>query len=409
MTEKTRQILIIILGLLLIGIALGVIIFFILKKVSPINLGQGGGQIAPTSTVFPGTGGRTPAGQGGVGTSTSTLPTAGEIPKGGPAYYQGKATEMISSDYAKNANIDNNGGLRYYNASDGKYYKIDANGNIVALSDKVFYSVENTTWGKTKDVAVIEYPDGNKTVYDFDKEKQATLPKHWEEFSFSPDSNQITGKSLGLNQDNNWLVTINSDGTNTKLIESMGSNSDKVTVDWSPSGQTAALSRTGDEVAADQEEVLLIGLNGENLKSIIVEGFGFREKWSPSGNQLLFSVYSDRSNYKPELWIVNAYGEQIGTNRRLLNLYTWANKCTFADENTIYCAVPQTMPTGAGMSPDIIADVSDDVYKIDLKTNIKTKIDISGDYTINNITYDSKNNKLLFTDSTKSGIYKINL
>lgn len=409
MTEKTRQILIIVLGLLLIGIALGIIIFFILKKVSPLTFGPTGGQITPTSTVFPGTGGRTPVGPGGTATGTGGLPTAGEIPKGGPAYYQGKPVEMISSDYAKNASIDNSGGLRYYNASDGKYYKIDANGNVVALSDKIFYNVQNTTWGKTKDIAVVEYPDGAKTVYDFDKEKQTTLPKHWEEFSFSPSSDQIAGKSLGLNQDNNWLVTVNNDGTNTKLVESMGLNSDKVTVNWSPSGQTAALSRTGDEVAANQEEVLLIGLNGENLKSIIVEGYGFREKWSPGGSQLLFSVYSDRSNYKPELWIVDAYGGQIGNNRRLLNLYTWANKCTFADENTIYCAVPQTMPTGAGMSPDIIADVSDDVYKIDLKTNIKTKINVDGNYTINNLSYDSKNNKLLFTDSTKSGIYKINL
>ncbi len=74
---------------------------------------------------------------------------------------------------------------------------------------------------------------------------------------------------------------------------------------------------------------------------MVVEGRDFREKWSPTGQKMLYSVYSIRSNFKPELWIVNAEGNNIGTGRKLLNLSTWADKCTFADDRFVYCAVHQ--------------------------------------------------------------------
>jgi hypothetical protein len=124
---------------------------------------------------------------------------------------------------------------------------------------------------------------------------------------------------------------------------------------------------------------------------------------------LLYSVYSSRSEFKPELWIVDAQGDNIGNNRKLLQLNTWADKCTFGNDETIYCAVPKDLPVGAGMSRTIANSNYDELYKIDLKTNLKTPISLDGNYTINSIFYDSAKNKLLFTDLNKTGLYQSQL
>ena len=87
--------------------------------------------------------------------------------------------------------------MRYYNANDGKFYHLTSDGQIKEMSEQTFYNVNKVTWANNTDKAVLEYPDSSKIVYDFDKQKQTTLPKHWEEFSFSPDGGQIAAKAWG--------------------------------------------------------------------------------------------------------------------------------------------------------------------------------------------------------------------
>jgi hypothetical protein len=92
----------------------------------------------------------------------------------------------------------------------------------------------------------------------------------------------------------------------------------------------------------------------------------------------------------------------------MLKINTWAEKCAFANETTLYCAVPRSLPAGAGMSPESFSSY-DDMYKIDTKTGLKTNIALGDDYTINNITFDKTKNKLYFTDSNQSGIFEIKI
>lgn len=406
--ERKKQLLMIFL-FILVACLLGFILYYIFTRTSIIRPLPGKPVATTTVSGLP-TAGERPAVVPGEGEEVPTiLPSAGEISKPGQAYTRPQAVERLTTDYALYPAIKTDGSLRYHNANDGKFYKITSDGTIEKLSDKVFYNVDNVSWANGKDLAVIEYPDGANIIYDFENTKQVTIPNHWEEFTFSPQDNEIGAKSMGLSENNRWLISVKTDGTGTKLIEPMGNNADKVDVSWSPSGQTLALSRTGDVIGNDQEEVLFVGLHGENFKSLVVEGFDFRHQWSTDGKQILFSTYSDRSDYKPELWIASAFGDNIGSNRTLLNLDTWADKCTFAGQTALYCAVPKTMPRGAGMAPEIISDVYDGLYKIDLKTKAKTPVTLDGDYTIDNISYDTSNNKILFTDKNKTGVFKVNL
>jgi hypothetical protein len=368
---------------------------------------------APTgSGALPGSQTRTTtAGVGDGGVGAGGLPTAGITRQpDNQNFYRPQAVTQLTKDLAVYPSVaSNNGSLRYHNASDGKFYKTNADGSLSSLSDQVFFNVQDVTWAKTQDKAVLSYPDGSKIVYDFAKNKQVTLPKHWEDFSFSPDSSEIAAKSIGLSPENRWLVTTKDDGTGTKLIEPLGNNAEKVIVDWSPSRQVAAFSKTGAPQGADRSEIFLLGLGGENFKSIIVEGLDFQSQWSTTGQKLLYSVDSARSGYKPELWITNAYGDQIGSGRLSLQLNTWAEKCTFADDNTVYCAAPRELPEGAGMVPEIARTTPDDLYKIDLKTGLKTPIALDKNYTFDTVSYDATRKKVIFTDTQQVGAFQVNL
>jgi hypothetical protein len=405
-----KKIMLIIL-LLLVTVLIGIGLYTMFKKTGPPTA-----PTTPAGGVTPGAGGVLPSAgtrtttPGGAETPGGVLPSAGFVVQtSSPAgYYKPEAVTQVSADYAVYPSLNQTGGFRYYNAADGKFYSIK-DGKTIPLSEQVFYNASNVTWAKNKDTAVIEYPDSSKIIYNFETEKQVTLPKHWQEFSFSPEGKEVAAKAMGLAPENRWLVTVRDDGSGTKIIEPMGNYADQVQVDWSPSWQVVAFSQTGEAQGADRREVLLVGLNGENFKSLIVEGEGFEPNWSPTGKKLLYSVYSARSDFSPELWISDAYGDNIGNNRQTLKLNTWADKCSFADDTTLYCAVPQSLPQGSGMSREVANDISDDLYKIDLKTGLKTIIPLDGDYNITNISFDTTKSKIYFTDLNRSGVFASNL
>ncbi|MFH1946676.1 MAG: hypothetical protein ABIJ23_00750 [Candidatus Magasanikbacteria bacterium] len=392
---------------IIITIALGYLLYrvFFAKKEVPTGLPPGA---ITTPGILPSAeeGVVTP----GVTPVPGTLPSAEEIIyldeyEEYEEYRPYPVTQMVTAPII-NPSLNKSGTANFYNQSDGKFYKIDASGNPKTLSDEVFYNVQNVTWSPIKDESIIEYPDGSNIYYNFDTSEQVTLPQHWEDFSFSPLGDKIASKSVGLSPDNRWLVTSDPKGKSVSLIEPMGENADRVTVDWSPNKQVVALSRTGEAQGSDREEILFVGLHGENFRSMIVEGRDFREQWSPTGQKMLYSVYSIRSNFQPELWIVNAEGDNIGSGRKLLNLSTWADKCTFADDRFVYCAVPSESKMGAGLAPDLLNDVNDKLYKIDTKTGIKNEIPLEGYHVIDEIIL-GENKTLYFTDKNQSGLFNI--
>jgi hypothetical protein len=85
-------------------------------------------------------------------------------------------------------------GLRYYDDYDGKFYYLNKDGEPELLSDEIFYNVEEVSWSSTKNKAILEYPDGSNILYDFETDKQTTLPKHWED-SISLRREKIVAKS----------------------------------------------------------------------------------------------------------------------------------------------------------------------------------------------------------------------
>lgn len=314
------------------------------------------------------------------------------------------STYNVSDSPALKPSVSNNNTLQYYNKSDGMFYMVDPGGNLHALSEQIFYNVENVVWSPKFNKAVLEYPDGSNIIYDFSLKQQITLPAHWKNFSFSRDGSQITAKSIGLDPSNRWLLVVNSDGTNARSIEDLGNNESKVYPNWSPSGQIAAFYTKGIDI--DRQYIFFIGLNKENFPSAIIEGRGIEATWNPNGQKLLYSAHSTLSDNKPLLWVMDASPNTIGANRKRLNVETWASKCVFSSITDMYCAVPRSLPEGAGLLPDLAKETSDDIYKINIETGARQAVaTLDKDYSFSDLTI-SGDEKFLYAIDNKTGILK---
>ena len=184
---NTKKILLIV-AFVLVAIIIGLAIYFVIFRGKTGFFAPTG--TAPTSTVqtFPGSGVRQVVTTTGTVVSPGTLPSAGVVTQPTPpSYYQQKLVTQLTNDFSTYPSLNSsNGNMRYYNSLEGKFYKITTDGSITSLSDKTFYNASKVTWATTKDKAIIEYPDSSKIIYNFDKSSQVSLPRHWEDFSFSP-------------------------------------------------------------------------------------------------------------------------------------------------------------------------------------------------------------------------------
>jgi hypothetical protein len=406
-------------GFVAITIAIGFLFYKMFFQISPQIV-----EVTPTET---GTGTGLPtAGEGGVQQATGGT---GQIPGSGTTILPGGTAGNDQPDSSKPSNLANggltstkaivtssslspsitsNGDVQYYNREDGYFYRVTSSGDIEKMSDRVFYSVDKVTWAPNNNKAILEYPDGSKILYDFETKKQISYPKHWEDFSFSPQSDQVIAKSIALDPDNRFLTIAGTDGSTAKNLEEIGTNADKVITGWSPNNQIVATYTKS--LDFDRQEVFFVGLNGENFKSTIIEGRGLTYEWSKTGDRLLYSAYNTRSDLKPKLWVVDAQGDTINQNRRSLEINTWADKCTFASNTEIYCAVPTNLEAGSGIFRDIANNTNDEIYKIDLETGTSKLIAIpDGNYSVKEIMVDDGQNNLTFSDQNSGAIYQIKL
>lgn len=317
---------------------------------------------------------------------------------------QGRKTWVspVLIDPVKAATLSANGSSSiYYDPKTGYFYETDYLGNKTLMSDQIFYNVQSINWAPSKDRAIIEYPDGFKVMYDFNKGKQYTLPNNWEDFSWDPAGDRIAFKATSKYPENNWLSVSLADGSQAKPIEHLGENADKVTMSWSPNNQVVAFSATGSPRGAWEQEMLLIGQNNENFMSLIIDGRDFEPQWSPQGNKLVYSVYSAEFDYQPRLYIVDGQVNNPGANKKVLNLTTWAHKCVFNNEGSfLYCAVPRELPEGAGLVKELAEGTRDDFYKINTETGSVSFLaeGAMGGYNVQSIYVTETEDYLYFTD-----------
>jgi len=347
-----------------------------------------------------GTGAPTPA-SGGEGTGAvppaRTLPGAKPVAEGGIT----KTTALTSSRVTAATLSQDGKGMQYYDKTDGRFYRIGTDGSVERLSDEKFSTVEQVTWAKDGVSAVLEFPDGSNVVYNFSAGKQVSLPRHWEDFYFAPDGEEILAKSIGVDPSNRALVITKTDGTNTRAIAALGNNADKVIPSWSPNDQVVAFSDTGPTLSGFGRKMIIpIGKNEEQFKGVVVEGFDFKPLWNPQGNSLVYSAVGEINGYRPMLWVVNGRGESIGDRRRTLGIETWADKCTFSSGTNLYCAVPQELPANTGLQRQLAGSQADAIYRINIDTGETELVAIPDiPQSIDSIQVSSDGGTLFFTNA----------
>jgi len=301
--------------------------------------------------------------------------------------------------------------LNYYNQSDGNFYAVDKQGKQVKLLNKSYPNVDEITWSDNAQNAILEFPDGANIILDFTTGDTHTLPTHWSDFDFAPHGQQIAAKSIGTDPGNRWLIASDLNGSNVQLIEALGNNANKVQVDWSPNNQVIAFSDTGATISGfGRKQILPIGMNKENFPGLIVEGFEFTPLWSQDGSQLLYSTSGPSSNYQPQLWFTDATADTMGNNRKSIPVNTWADKCTYADKTTVYCAVPNNLPQGSGLQRDLAFTEPDTVYKINTKTGLTSIIGSPEDPTnMKNLIVSDDGKTLFYQDTLRGTVSQIQL
>lgn len=290
--------------------------------------------------------------------------------------------------------------VSYYDPSTGRFYTINSKGEVDELSSATFPEAETIVWSDLANKVAVEFPDGTNVIYDFESQKQTTLPSHWEDFDFSSDGKEVAAKSLATDPNASVLVITNADSSQTQAVAALGLNANLVEVNWSPNDQVIAFSNTGTEQSGFGRSMIVpIGKNKENFDGLIVEGLNFHSKWTPDGKRLVYDVTGSESNFKPTLWVVDATAATMGENRRSLSVNTWVEKCVFADSSTLYCAVPLLLPDDAGLQPGLVKDEDDAVYRIDLEGGAVRLIGIPVETTaMENLAISDDGSLLYYTD-----------
>ena len=127
------------------------------------------------------------------------------------------AVNTFGTEISRDLTLDASGDKSIvYNPGTGKFYSFDADGGKQLLSDKVYKDVKNISWSPQKEKAVLEFPDGTNVLYNFNENKQITLPKDWADFSFNGAGNQIAFKDMNAKTEFRFLSIANADGSDQK-------------------------------------------------------------------------------------------------------------------------------------------------------------------------------------------------
>jgi len=264
-------------------------------------------------------------------------------------------------------------GFSYYEPNSGALYRLTSSGERIELIRDRFPSVERIVWDAFGDRAILSFPDGSSVMVNFTTNERISLPRGGRDYVFQGDSGDVVFNFVTSDPSRNFLVMGTPDGSEARAIEPIGDRADRVQPTYSPDGSVVGLYRKSAGVSS--EEIIFLGQQDENFKSMVVSGIGFKGVWTPDGNRMLYSVSTPDNNYNPTLWIVDARGDAIGLNNTSLGLSTSVDSCVMnSDGSKAYCSVQDTLPPGTGLYPELFNPREASIYEVNLETGSSKRI-----------------------------------
>lgn len=262
--------------------------------------------------------------------------------------------------------------VKYFSRTSGNVYQSDFNGNnLKKISSVNLNNLLKVLWSPDKEKVIGIFQDQDKIkkyFYDYTSNQTAVYDDKINYLAWSPDSKKIAYHFINPQDGQNNVSVANPNGANWKNI--FKTRLDNLIIEW-PVKEKISLRLPPGGLAQN----VLYSLNPEtgDFFKVISDTFGLIAKWSPKGDKVLFSATNSQGK-NPRLHV----GDEKGANFKNLNLAGLADKCVWSkDDKTIFCALPQEISQNAVWPDDYykgLLVLRDDIYKIDLETEQKTKI-----------------------------------
>jgi len=359
----------------------------------------------------------TPAGRGGEATP-SGLP-GGDSSSGGqagspvatPKSLAALKIKPISQEKALAPTIGTNGKtVKYFSRANGNIYESDFDGGgLKKISSVNLTNLIKALWSPDKEKIIGLFSENEKIkkyFYNYTSNQSSILNEKINYVAWSPDSKKIAYHYVDPASEQNNISLSNPDGTNWKNI--FKTRLDNVILEW-PIKEKISLRTPPSGLA----QGVLYAINSEtgDFFKVISDTFGFYANWSPKGDKILFSSTNSRGK-NPTLNL----SDEKGANFKNLNLAGLADKCVWSnDDKTIFCALPQEISQNATWPDDYyrgLVILSDDIYKINLETDQRTKIIGSTDevsYDAQELFLSPKEDYLFFVNRSNGLLYSLKI
>ncbi len=259
--------------------------------------------------------------------------------------------------------------------SSGNIYEITSQNDLSRLTGETLTNIQEVLWGKDKTgerlitrfyqfdqtitlVGLIKEPVGTE----LGSLKNQALGTNISAIAVSPDRSKFftleTSGSGVIGYVNDWA------GKNKKKVWSFPYG------DWQASWpKSDIISLTTTPSARSSGHLYFLNPNTGSFIKILSGINGLTTSVSPDGNKIIFS----RNN----LGLLDLYLHDVKTEKALpVGVKTLPEKCLWQDSDTLYCAVPKTIPTGSYPDNWYQGKItfSDDIWKVNLKQKTVTLI-----------------------------------
>lgn len=272
-----------------------------------------------------------------------------EVPTPVPGAILSEKMTRISAEGAISPAASEDGSRIMYIGKNGDIFESDFTGENMKRTPFVpLQDLNKVLWAKNRATfAAIYGGAGKKTFFYYDPaNKQATpYPNTVTAIALSGAENTVAYHSSNGLSSTPLIAIADLDGKNARTV--VQARLRGVDLSWA-SQNDIAVSTTPSGLAPNM--LWLLNTASSKLSSVLSDIYGLTIRWSPSGEQFLFSETTTQGK-ELSLSVANKSGTAI----RPIAATTLPEKCVFAhDEKSIVCAVPQT-------APDIVWP--DDYYK----------------------------------------------
>lgn len=341
------------------------------------------------------------------------FPTTREIPTeqpllGGPAEIKKGALSVLVGEPVIGATLSREkDSVLYMLRENGNLYRINFDGQEKnRISNTTIIGVYQVRWSPDKSKIFITYENNDRIknlVFDLASIPSASsiLPSNISSASWSPDSKTL--RLLEKRSHDVGFITTSATGKNIKHqftipladLVILPSNGASIFFTEAPSGLVQGPLFQLNSVNGSFKEIL----NGFGLGAIISQD----ENWA------LISATNEKGSLLPLTRVT------IKNNSKIIipNILTLAEKCAFANNETIFCGIPQTIPKKSIM-PDSYykgdASLTDHLVKINTQTLETTSYeDVVSGFDMQDIFTDERGENVFFRDAKTDFLYRFSL